>query len=104
MKRGLRVVKPLQVPQGAPANRAEWEAKLVSEASYFTCSIPCTDPRPRGHRLQWNVANHPTLLAAVQAASVNPRALVYAVGAKGDSCPLSRADWTSYLKLRGEQQ
>jgi hypothetical protein len=102
MRKGLRVAKPV-VPVGQPNTRAEWEAKLVAEATYFTCSIPMTGHRQRGERLQWNVANHPTLLAAVQAASVNPRALVYAVNAKGDSCPLSRADWPRYLQLRGEQ-
>ncbi len=95
--------KPV-APQGAPANRREWEDQLVLSAAYFTCSIPSTAPRQRGERLQWMVANHDSMLAAVQAASVNPRALVYAVSKSGDSAPLSRADWTRHLNLRGEKQ
>lgn len=79
-------------------NRKEWEASLVRDAAYFTCSIPSTDPRPRGHRLQWNVANHATLEAAVAAARGNPRALIYAVNKGGDSAPLSVAEATRYLE------
>lgn len=85
------------------SSRREWEDKLVQNASYFTCSVPSNDPRPRGQRMQWRVHNHPRLRDAVAAAEAcGPRALVYAVGRSGDSAPLARADWNRYLTMRGE--
>lgn len=84
-------------------NRREWEDALVQRAVHFTCSVPCTAPRPRGQRMQWLVTEHPRLLFAVRhAVSEGDRALVYAVDATGASAPLSRADWPRYLALRGE--
>lgn len=87
----------------SPASRREWEDVLVLRAAYFTCSVPSTDPRPRGQRMQWMVSNYPTLRDASDAVlRCGPRALVYAVSASGDSAPLARADWDRYLRMRGE--
>jgi hypothetical protein len=79
-------------------NRKEWEGQLVREAAYFTCSTPKLGPRPRGHRLAWDVTEHKTLAEALAKANTFARALIYAVNSRGDSAPISRQDAVNYIK------
>lgn len=102
MRRGVQVRKPAALPAGTPVNRQEWEAAMVRNAIYFTCSVPRSGPRPRGTRLEWQVDEYDTLWGAYTAAKQHVRSLVYAVAKGGDSAPLSIKDCENYLE--GQKQ